>query len=135
MRKRDDVRRCEYARGILILISAPVSEFGTKIVFNVLGKKKRVARVGKLLFFRKLRSTVFVFRTHHNHRLGMPKAADITKARALPTRKGKHLKLNISYSHELISWGMSVYFDNIGLVLQLIEKLVLRLYGVKNARP
>ena len=54
----------------------------------------------------------------------MPKAADITKARALATRRGKHLKLNISYGHEFINWAMSVYFDNIGLVLQLIEKLV-----------
>ena len=47
-----------------------------------------------------------------------------TKARALETRKGKYLKLNISYGHELLNWEMSVYFDNIGLVLQLIEKLV-----------
>ena len=54
-----------------------------------------------------------------SYRLGMPKAADITKARALATRRGKHLKLNISYGHELINWEMSVYFDNIGLVLQL----------------
>ena len=55
----------------------------------------------------------------------MPKAADITKARALATRRGKYLKLimNISYGHELFNWEMSVYFDNIGLVLQLIEKL------------
>ena len=44
-----------------------------------------------------------------SHRLGMPKAADITKARALATRRGKHLKLNKSYGHELINWGMSVY--------------------------
>ena len=65
----------------------------------------------------------------------MPKAADITKARALATRRGKHLRLNISYGHELINWEMSVYFDNIGLVLQLIERLVLSLCGVKNARP
>ena len=65
----------------------------------------------------------------------MPKAADITKAHALVTRRGKHMKLNISYGHELISWEMSVYFDNFCLVLQLIEKLVLRLCGVKNARP
>ena len=50
----------------------------------------------------------------------MPKAADIT---------------NISYGHEHISWEMSVYFDNIGLVPQLFEKLVLSLCGVKNARP
>ena len=54
----------------------------------------------------------------------MPEAADITKARALATRRGGHLKLNISSGHELINWGMSVYFDNIGVVLQLIEKLV-----------
>ena len=54
----------------------------------------------------------------------MPKAADITKVRALATRRGKYLKLNISYGHELFNWEMSVYFDNIGLVLQLIEKLV-----------
>ena len=67
-----------------------------------------------------------------SHRLGLPKAADITKARALATRRGKHLKLNISYGHEVINWGMSVYFDNIGLVLQLIE---ISLCGVKNARP
>ena len=65
----------------------------------------------------------------------MPKAADITKARALATLRGKHLKLNISYGHELINWEMSMYFDNIGLALQLIEKLVLSLCGVKNARP
>ena len=45
-----------------------------------------------------------------SHRLGMPKAADITKARALATRRGKYLKLNISYGHELINWEMSVYF-------------------------
>ena len=64
----------------------------------------------------------------------MPKAADITKARVLATRRGKHLKLNISYGQELINWEMSVYFDNIGLVLQLIEKIVLSLCGVKNAR-
>ena len=43
-----------------------------------------------------------------SHRLGMPKAADIKKARALATRRGKHLKLNISYGHELINWEMSV---------------------------
>ena len=65
----------------------------------------------------------------------MPKAADITKARTLTTRRGKHLKLNTSYGHELINWEMSVYFDNIGLVLQLTEKLVLSLCGVKIARP
>ena len=53
----------------------------------------------------------------------MPKAAVITKARAFANRRGKHLKLNISYGHELINWEMSVYFDNIGVVLQLIEKL------------
>ena len=64
----------------------------------------------------------------------MPKEADITKTRALANRRGKQLKLNISYGHELISWEMSVYFDNIGLVLQLIEKLVLSVCGVKNAR-
>ena len=57
----------------------------------------------------------------------MPKAADVTKARALATRRGKYLKLNISYGHEFINWAMSVYFDNIGLVLQLIEKIVLSL--------
>ena len=51
----------------------------------------------------------------------MPKAADITKARALATRRNKHLKLNISYGHELIiiNWEMSVYFDNIGHVCSL----------------
>ena len=65
----------------------------------------------------------------------MPKTADITKARAIATQRGKHLKLNISYGHELITWEMSMYFDNIGLVLQLIEKLGLSLCGVKNARP
>ena len=54
----------------------------------------------------------------------MAKAADITKARALASRRGKHLKLNISYGHEFFNWEMSVYFENIGLVLQLIEKLV-----------
>ena len=54
----------------------------------------------------------------------MPKAAGITKARALATRRGKHLKLNISYGHELANWEMSVYFDNIDLVLLLVEKLV-----------
>ena len=57
----------------------------------------------------------------------MPTVADITKSRALAARRGKHLKLNISNGHELISWEMSVYFGNIGLVLQLIEKLVLSL--------
>ena len=70
-----------------------------------------------------------------SHRLGMLKAADITKARALATRKGKHLKLNISCGHELINWEISVCFDNIGLVLQHIEALVLSLRGVKNVRP
>ena len=65
----------------------------------------------------------------------MPNAADITKARALATQRGKHLKLKISYGHELINWEMSAYLDNIGLVLQLIEKLVLGLCGAKNARP
>ena len=59
-----------------------------------------------------------------SHRLGMPKAADITKARALATRRGKYLKLNVSYGHELFNWEMSVYFDSISLVLQLIEKLM-----------
>ena len=54
----------------------------------------------------------------------MPKAADITKVRALATRRGKYLKLNISYGHELFNWEMSVYFGKIGLVQQLIEKLV-----------
>ena len=53
----------------------------------------------------------------------MPKAADITKVRALATRRGKYLKLNISYGHELFNWEMSVYFDHIGLVKQLIAKL------------
>ena len=43
--------------------------------------------------------------------------------------------LNTSYGHELVNWEMSVYFDNIGLVLQRIEKLVLRLCGVKNRMP
>ena len=65
----------------------------------------------------------------------MPKATDITKARALATRRGKHLKLNISYGHELLDWEMSVYFDTMGLVLQLIEKLVLSLCGVKTRAP
>ena len=63
----------------------------------------------------------------------MPKAVDITKARALATRRGKYLKLNISYGHELFNWEMSVYFDNIGLVLQLIEKLV-RAYAELKTR-
>ena len=53
----------------------------------------------------------------------MPEEADITKARALATRMDKHLKLDISYGHDLINWELSVYFDNIGLVLQLIEKM------------
>ena len=65
----------------------------------------------------------------------MPKAADIAKARALATRRGKYLKLNVSYGHVLFNWEMSLYFYNIGLVLQLIEKLVLSLCGAKNARP
>ena len=65
----------------------------------------------------------------------MPTAADITKARALATRRGKHLKLNISYGLELINWEMLVYFDSICLVLQLIEKLVLNLFGDENAPP
>ena len=64
----------------------------------------------------------------------MPTSTDITKARTRNS-EGKHLKLNISYGHELINWEMSVYFDNIGLVLQLIEKFVLSLCGVKNAHP
>ena len=51
-----------------------------------------------------------------SHRLGMPKAADITNARALATRRGKQLKLNISYGYELINWEISVHFDKIGLV-------------------
>ena len=72
---------------------------------------------------------------HRTKEADITKAADIKKARALETRRGKHLKLNISYGHELINWEMSVYFDNIGLVLQLIEKLVLSLCGAKNARP
>ena len=54
----------------------------------------------------------------------MPKTADITEARSLATRRGKYLRLNISYGHELFNWEMAVYFDNIGLVLQLIQKLV-----------
>ena len=54
----------------------------------------------------------------------MPKAADITKARAVATRRGKYLKLNISCGQELFNWEMSVHFENIGLVLQLVEKLV-----------
>ena len=48
-----------------------------------------------------------------SHRLGMPTVADITKSRALAARRGKHLKLNISNGHELISWEMSVYFGNV----------------------
>ena len=72
---------------------------------------------------------------HPSHRLGTPKAADITKARALATQRGKRLKLNISYSHELIKCEMLVYFENIGLVQQLIEKLPFSfICGVKNAR-
>ena len=63
----------------------------------------------------------------------MPKAPDMTKARAFASRRGKHLKLNISFGHELINWKMSVYFDKIKLVLQLIEKLVLCLCAVKNS--
>ena len=70
-----------------------------------------------------------------SHRLGTPKAADITKARALATQTGKRSKMNISYGHELINWEMSVYFDNIGLVHQHIEKLISSFCGVKNARP
>ena len=65
----------------------------------------------------------------------MPKAADNPKACTPATRRGKHLKLNISSGHELFNWEISVYFDNIGLVLQLIEKLVLSLCGVNNALP
>ena len=65
----------------------------------------------------------------------MPKAADITKARALTTRRDKHLKLNITYGHEFINWEMSVYFDSIGLVQQFMEKLISSLCGVNNARP
>ena len=45
------------------------------------------------------------------------------------------MKLNIRYGHKLISWKMSVYFDNIGIVLQLIEKLVLSFCGVKTRVP
>ena len=59
-----------------------------------------------------------------SHRLGMPKTADITKARTLATRRGEHLKMNISYGHELINWEMSVYFGNVGFVQQLIKKLI-----------
>ena len=44
-----------------------------------------------------------------SHRLGVPKAADITKARALAPRRGTHLKLTISYGHELINWEMSLH--------------------------
>ena len=56
------------------------------------------------------------FLKNASHRLEMPKAADITNARALATRSGKHLKLNISYGYELINWEISVHFDKIGLV-------------------
>ena len=48
-------------------------------------------------------------------RLGTPKAADATI--------------------ELINSEMLVYFDNIGLLQQLIEMLISSLCGVKNARP
>ena len=50
-------------------------------------------------------------------------------------RRDKQLKLSISYVQELINWEMSVYFDNVDLVLQLIEKLVLSSCGVQNVRP
>ena len=50
------------------------------------------------------------FLKNASHRLGMPKAADITKAPALGTRTGKYLKLNISYGHELINWEMSQHW-------------------------
>ena len=35
----------------------------------------------------------------------------------------------------LSTFYMSVSFDNIGFVQQLIEKIILSLCGVKNARP
>ena len=75
-----------------------------------------------MMVFRKYLGSIL---KNASNRLGIPKAADITKAFALATRRGMHLNLNISYGHELINWEMSVYFDNIGLVLQLMETLVL----------
>ena len=60
---------------------------------------------------------------------------DFVIARVLAARRDKQLKLNISYGRELINWEMSVYFDNIGLVLQLIAKFVLSLRGVKTRVP
>ena len=46
----------------------------------------------------------------------------ITRTRALATQMYKHLKLNINYVHELITFERSVYFDNISVVQQLMEK-------------
>ena len=68
-------------------------------------------------------------------RLGTHKTTDITKARAIAIDRGNRLKINMSYGNELINWKMSVYLDKIGLVPQLIQKLIFSLCGVKNARP
>ena len=57
-------------------------------------------------------------------RLGTLKLADITIARALTTQRDMHVKLNISYDFELTNFKISVYFSYIGLIQQLIERLM-----------
>ena len=57
-------------------------------------------------------------------RLGTLKLADIAIARALTSQRDKHVKLNISYDFELTNFKISVYFSYIGLIQQLIERLM-----------
>ena len=54
-------------------------------------------------------------------RTGTLKPADFTIARALTTQRDMLIKLNISYGFELTNFKISVCFNNIGLIQQLLE--------------
>ena len=57
-------------------------------------------------------------------RLETQKPADAAILRALTTQRDMRAKLNISYGFELTNFKISVYFNNIGLIQQLIERLM-----------
>ena len=57
-------------------------------------------------------------------RLGTMQPADIPNTRTLTTQRDMLVKLNISCGFELANVKISVYFSNIGLKKQLIERVM-----------
>ena len=56
--------------------------------------------------------------------LGTLKATDVTNARTVIAQRDLRVELNVSYCFKLTNFKILVYFNNIGLVQQLIERLM-----------